>query len=88
MDNYVKCDHTRGQLDIFLSLNFSLFFVMTAIMPPSPPPFAHLKSRQSRCSLLQIGGVGKTRVRVTPRVRVRVRVTVRVEGEGKGEGGG
>ena len=27
---------------------------MTAIMPPPHPPFAHLKSRQSRCSLLQM----------------------------------
>ena len=55
---------------------------MTAIMPPSPPPFAHLKSSQSRCSLLQTGGVGKTRIRVTPRVRVRVKVG----GEGEREG--
>ena len=28
---------------------------MTAIMPPSPLPFHSLKSRKSRCSLLQIG---------------------------------
>ena len=36
--------------------------------------------------MLQIGGVGKTRVRVTPRVRVRVRVRVKVGGEGEREG--
>ena len=33
--------------------------------------------------MLQIGGVGKTRARVTPRGKLRVRVRVRVGGEGK-----
>ena len=35
-----------------------------------------------------VGGIAKTRVRVTPRVRVRVEVEVEGKGKVEGEGGG